>query len=119
MSSFPNGLQSYTVFAGMSTLANGGTNNIMSDMEPDMVAGRPVVEYPCRWEYKAIGMDEALMRAAIAEIMADLQHELSFSRNSSGGRYCSMLLVVTVESEDHRNSIFNALQGHRDIRMVL
>ncbi len=45
----------------MSTLANGGTGNIMSDMEPDMVAGRPIIEYPCRWEYKAIGMDEALM----------------------------------------------------------
>jgi hypothetical protein len=88
-------------------------------MEPDIVTGRPLIEYPCRWEYKAIGLDEFLMRAAIAEIMADLQHELSFSRNSSGGRYCSMLLVVTVESEDHRNSIFTALQKHRDIRMVL
>ncbi len=30
-----------------------------------------------------------------------------------------MLLVVTVENEDHRDSIFNALQQHRDIRMVL
>jgi uncharacterized protein len=88
-------------------------------MEPNSVTGRPLIEYPCRWEYKAIGLDEALMRAAIAEIMADLEHELSFSRNSSGGRYCSMLLVVNVESEDHRNSIVIALQEHRDIRMVL
>ena len=46
------------------------------------------------------------MRAAIAEIMADRQHELSFSRNSSGGTYCSLLLAVTVESEEHRNAIF-------------
>ena len=84
-----------------------------------MVAGRPVIEYPCRWEYKAIGLDEALVRTAIAEIMADLDHDLSFSRNSSGGRYCSLLLVVNVESEDHRNDIFTALQRHRDIRMVL
>jgi uncharacterized protein len=88
-------------------------------MEPDLISGRPAVEYPCRWEYKAIGWDEDLMRAAIAEIVADREHELSFSRNSRGGRYCSLLLVVTVESEDHRNAIFAALQQHRDIRMVL
>ena len=94
----------------------------MNEMEPEIQpvpAARPLVEYPCRWEYKAIGMDEALMRAAIAEVMADLEHELSFSRTSGGGRYCSLLLVVDVESEDHRNAIFTALQGHRDIRLVL
>jgi putative lipoic acid-binding regulatory protein len=88
-------------------------------MEPDIIAGRPVVEYPCRWEYKTIGLDEVLMRAAIAEIMADLEHELSYSRNSRAGRYCSLLLAVTVESEDHRNAIFTALKRHRDIRLVL
>jgi putative lipoic acid-binding regulatory protein len=114
------GLKSYTLSSGKSTLdyPRHGQQYI-GIMDPDDIAGRPLIEYPCRWEYKAIGLDEALMRAAIAEIMADLEHELSFSRNSSGGRYCSMLLVVAVDSEDHRDSIFTALQGHRDIRMVL
>ena len=88
-------------------------------MEPNFLEGSPVIEYPCPWEYKAIGWDEDSMRAAIAEIMADRQHDVSFSRSSSTGRYCSLLLVVTVESEDHRNSIFKALQEHRHIRLVL
>ena len=88
-------------------------------MEPNDVTARPLIEYPCRWEYKAIGMDEVLMRAAIAEILADLAHELTFSRTSGGGKYCSMLLIVDVESEDHRDSIFTALQQHRDIRLVI
>jgi putative lipoic acid-binding regulatory protein len=91
----------------------------MDPMEPDTPVNRPLIEYPCRWEYKTIGMDEALMRAAVAEVMADLEHELSFSRASGGGKYSSLLIVVDVENEDHRNSIFNALQQHRDIRMVL
>jgi len=88
-------------------------------MEPNFVEGRPVIEYPCRWEYKAIGWDENSMRGAIAEIMADRKHEVSFSRTSSGGRYCSLLLVVTVESENHRNEIFSALHEHRHICRVL
>jgi putative lipoic acid-binding regulatory protein len=88
-------------------------------MEPNFIEGRPIIEYPCSWEYKAIGSDEGCMREAIAEIMADREHELSFSRTSRTGRYCSLLLVVTVESEDQRNTIFRALQEHRHIRMVL
>jgi len=88
-------------------------------VEPNSVVGRPVIEYPCPWEYKAIGWDEGSMREAIAEIMAQREHVVSFSRTSSAGHYCSLLLVVTVESEDHRNAIFRALQEHRHIRMVL
>ena len=88
-------------------------------MEPNFAEGRPVIEYPCPWEYKAIGWNEGSMREAIAEIMADRVHEVSFSRTSSSGRYCSLLLVVTVESEGHRNEIFKALHEHRHICRVL
>ncbi len=88
-------------------------------MDANFFAGRPIIEYPCPWEYKAIGWDEDSMREAIVEIMADRQHDVSFSRTSRTGRYCSLLLVVVVESEDHRNAIFRALQSHRHIRMVL
>ena len=46
---------------------------------------------------------------AIAEIMADCPHDVSFSHSSRTGRYCSLLLVVTVESEEQRLAIFAAL----------
>ncbi len=85
----------------------------------EFLEGRPIIDYPCEWEYKAIGWDEDSMREAIVEIMADREHEVSFSRTSRTGRYSSLLLVVTVESEDQRNAIFRALQEHRHIRMVL
>ncbi len=88
-------------------------------MEPNFAEDRPLIEYPCSWEYKAIGWNEGSMREAIAEIMADRQHDLSFSRSSSTGRYCSLRLVVMVETEEHRNSIFKALQEHRHIRLVM
>ena len=90
-------------------------------MEPrfDNLDGKPEILYPCRWQYKMIGPSEELMRAAIVEIVADLDHSLSLSRSSRGGKYCSMLLAITVASEAQRNEIFAALRNHRSITMVL
>lgn len=85
----------------------------------DKLEGKPLIVYPCRWEYKVIGLSEDSMRAAIAEIVAGLEHTLTFSNASREGKYCSLLLAVTVASEEHRNEIFAALQNHPDIRMVL
>jgi putative lipoic acid-binding regulatory protein len=81
--------------------------------------GRPEIVYPCRWEYKTIGTSRELMEAAIIEIVEDLDYTLGFSNVSRHGKYCSMVLVVQVQSEEHRNSIFESLRTHRDIRMVL
>jgi putative lipoic acid-binding regulatory protein len=80
---------------------------------------RPEIVYPCRWEYKTIGPDRELMEAAVTKIVADLDYTLDFSNHSRTGKYCSLVLVVTVDSEEHRNSIFQALRSHRHIRMVL
>jgi uncharacterized protein len=90
-----------------------------NDIGARFAVNKPLIEYPCQWEYKAIGWEEAAMREAIAEVMADLEHTLSFSRASGRGRYCSLLIEVQVENEDHRNALFVALQEHRHIRMVL
>jgi len=80
---------------------------------------KPEIEYPCRWEYTAIGPNAELMRVAIAGIMADLQYDLAHSNRSRGGKYCSMLISVEVASESHRNDLFAALREHGDIAMVL
>ena len=80
---------------------------------------RPEIIYPCRWEYKIIGTHREQMEAAIVAIMQGLDYTLNFSHASSKGKYCSFLLAVTVEDEEHRNAIFKALHTHSDIRMVL
>lgn len=84
-------------------------------------AERPEIEYPCRWEYKAIGRNEELMRAAVTEIMAaeDLPYTLDFSNASRTGRFCSLLLAVVVQDEVHRNRVFSALVENEHIVMVL
>ncbi len=82
---------------------------------------RPEIEYPCRWEYKAIGRDEAEVRAAVGQVMAaeELEFALELSNSSRGGKYCSLVLAVPVKDEAHRNRIFAALTAHEHIVMVL
>lgn len=77
------------------------------------------VTYPCLWEYRLIGRDEELMRSAAAEVLADREHTITPSHQSSTGKYCSVLVEVTVADEDARLSIYDALKGHRDIIMIL
>ena len=83
---------------------------------------RPEIVYPCRWEYKVIGSNREQIEAAILAIVQELNcldYTLDFSHTSSTGKYCSLLLAITVENEEHRNAIFKALETHPDIRMVL
>ena len=43
---------------------------------------KPEIQYPCLWEYKVIGEDEFAMRQAIAELLSELDYEVTFSRSS-------------------------------------
>ena len=46
---------------------------------------RPVIEYPCPWEYKVIGENESAMRQAVADVMIDINHKVTFSHTSRTG----------------------------------
>jgi len=80
---------------------------------------KPLIIYPCRWDYKIIGTDAQRLRAAVALVMADIEHTVANSNRSPGGKYCSVALTVTVRDEAHRDQIFMALRSHKDVIMVL
>jgi putative lipoic acid-binding regulatory protein len=80
---------------------------------------KPQIDYPCSWEYKVIGNDEFALRQAVAEVMADVEYEVSFSHFSRTGKYCSLSVELTVVDEEQRRSLFAALKQHDDILLVL
>lgn len=82
-------------------------------------AERPVVTYPCGWRYTVIGWVEDEIRAAVASVVGDLDHELMPSRESATGKYLSFRLRVLVRDEAERNLIHAELSGHPRVRMVL
>ena len=70
---------------------------------------RPIIEYPCQWEYRVFGREEEEVRRAVALAVGERRQTTRFSRRSSGGKYCCVHLEVRVENEQERNRIFKLL----------
>jgi putative lipoic acid-binding regulatory protein len=76
------------------------------------------IDYPCLWLYKVIGSDEAKMRAAVADVIADAW-DVTASRSSATGKYVSLNIAVQVENEQRRIAIYEALRKKPSVKMVL
>jgi uncharacterized protein len=77
------------------------------------------LEYPCAWIYKIIGVDQDAMKAAVLEIIQDRACSINLSRSSENAKYQCLNVEVTVESESHRQTIYESLNSHRAIKIVL
>jgi putative lipoic acid-binding regulatory protein len=77
------------------------------------------LEYPCRWLYKVVGTDAALVREAALEVIDNESVTIEPSRTSSKGTYVSFNVEVTVQDAEERTGIYEALKAHSNIRMVL
>jgi uncharacterized protein len=75
--------------------------------------------YPCAWIYKIIGQNQEEMESAVHEIICDRSFSINFSRTSENAKYQILNVEVTVESESHRQAIYEALKSHRSIKIVL
>ena len=80
---------------------------------------KPHIVYPCEWEYRIITTDAALVRKAVAHIVADVPHALADANRSRTGKYCSLSLTLTVNDEAYRDRIFAALRKHPAVVTVL
>jgi len=80
---------------------------------------RPEIDYPTTWSYQLIGSDEALVRAAVAAIVAAREHTLQLTKTSRTGKYCSLRLEIVVADEADRLGLFQALATHAAVRFVL
>jgi putative lipoic acid-binding regulatory protein len=88
---------------------------------------RPVIEYPCPWDFKIIGTSEDAMREVVGKCLEETLHraagerefELGMSRTSNGGNYVSLRLNLMVMDEAERNNIFTYLANQPEIRIVI
>lgn len=79
----------------------------------------PEISYPCPWQYRLIGEDEAGMRAAVETCVEPARCVFSPGLRSSGGRYLSLQVELIVASEEERLSLYRLLAEQPQIRMVL
>lgn len=80
---------------------------------------KPKIDYPCLWQYKVIATDCAQIRRIVEEHLGDAPYSLSESNRSSGGKYVSMSLEMTVHSDYHRLRLYELLTAHPAVKVVL
>ena len=80
--------------------------------------GKPKISYPCMWEYRIIGENAEKISEIVGEIM-QTPYRLESKNRSSKGRFVSMHLSTSVDSEEYRNEIFSLLSSHPEIKMVI
>ncbi|PKN71662.1 MAG: DUF493 domain-containing protein [Deltaproteobacteria bacterium HGW-Deltaproteobacteria-12] len=86
---------------------------------PDDEKKKVQLSYPCRWVYKIIGPDSDEMKRAVAEIIGDSEYKLSLSRSSNTAKYHSLNVELSVNSEEQRMALYDALKSHRAVKLVL
>lgn len=78
---------------------------------------KPEIDYPCGWSYKLIGREEAALRAAVDTVVQG-DYSLVHSRESTGGKYLSLELSLTVSTEEERCEIGRRLHEHEAVIYV-
>ncbi|NOY93436.1 MAG: DUF493 domain-containing protein [Deltaproteobacteria bacterium] len=81
--------------------------------------GKPHLVYPCGWEYRVIGADEAAMRKAIGQVMGARPHLVQDGNESREKRWRSLSVTLEVQTEEERDTLHVALRDHDAVRMVI
>ncbi len=84
-----------------------------------MTQKKPKIDYPCKWEYKIIGLSEVAVKDAVVTTLTQRDYKLNFSHKSRTGKYHSYSLETQVSSEEDRNIIFNGLSKSKNIQTVI
>ena len=81
------------------------------------------LEYPCRFEIKAMGLDDNRFNALVQGIVSrhigedDLLHIKA--RPSRGGKYVSITVIIRAGSKEQIRAIYADLAGCPDVLMTL
>ena len=80
---------------------------------------KPKIDYPCPWQYKIIGESGTVIAKLVADHVHEKDYTLTSSNVSSGGRYVSMSLELTVQSEKRRLELYRLLAKDPTVKVVL
>ena len=80
---------------------------------------KPNIDYPCKWTFKVIGDDVDTMINSMEKAVEGLEKEITSSNVSTRGNYFSMNLIVTINSEEERYSIYDRLSKSPNIKYIL
>jgi uncharacterized protein len=79
----------------------------------------PEIDYPCRWHYRLIGEERAAIMEAISSLVDMTTCVIDEGNVSSGGRYLSVNLEISVADEAERLRLYQLFAESPAIRVVL
>ena len=77
------------------------------------------IDYPCHWEYKVIVPQGLDITQPLKTIFQNREFSTNPSHTSKKGSYESFNVTVLVTSDSERQTLFDALKSHQDIKYVL
>jgi len=79
--------------------------------------------YPCDMPIKVLGKSQPNFAQEIAEVMQEFDPEFDAAtvemRPSRKGNYMGLTLVITAQSREHLDDIYQRLHGHPMVSFVL
>ena len=78
---------------------------------------KPVITYPCEWEFRVIGTGDTHLRALIATVAGGREH--SVSTGNANAKYLALHLSLTVRDETDRNDVYQRLADDTQVKLVL
>jgi putative lipoic acid-binding regulatory protein len=83
-----------------------------------LIMKEQIIDYPCKWPYKVIGSDQALIENGISAELNHMQFEMSVSNQSKKGKYVSFHVEAYVNDDNERIDVFNILKNIPTVRIV-
>ncbi len=82
-----------------------------------------LLEFPCEFHIKAVGLDENDFDQLVAEIIArhvdDLAEGAIKTRTSSNGKYLSVTVTINAKNKAQLDAIYVDLSAHDRVMMAL
>ena len=96
----------------------------MEDQRGDHIGqGLDLLEFPCRYEIKAMGKYDALFEIRVHKIVGRLLGDVpivqTVTRESTGGRYVSVTCTIEAISREQLDSIYLDLHSEVDVLVTL
>ena len=83
------------------------------------VGCKPEIHYPCRWQFRLIGEERVAIIQAIHATVDRANCVITEGNISSGGRYLSLSVEMTVNDEAERLQLYRRFAADPAIRVVL
>ena len=77
------------------------------------------LDYPCNWSYKIVIRHEQDITDIIKEVLEEREHGIKPSKISSQGKFKSFNLDLVVHNEEDRKALYQILDDHEHIKMVM